>query len=579
MGKKSGLEAENAAEFARVSAMLPAGSEFPVLRAKQQIYVDKTEKIFALASNHGGCYFLARPHGFGKTTLVSTFEELFIHGTAAYNGHPSYFKGLYIDGRWDEAPGAYNVVRLDFKGFCQDGQSSAVSFEESLKNTVRFLAQSLHLELNPEYADDLGWMFGDLLKKCADNSLVVLIDNYDAPLTCTHTAAEYEAVLDIMQGFFAYVKSYCRKFRFVFITGITRFQDSSVFSVLDFIDDISYEPIYADICGFGMPELNTYFADNLRCAAALRWGMPYAEVSTDELSALNAYLMLWWEGCYFGKDAQHAVLSPGSVLSFFRNAAGDFCLDQAKAESDLQLLAKNILYPRDLLQVLNAVALRQDIIVTKKNFFMPGPVQNMNFNVLLYQCGCLTFKVREGIEENNSPFIHLRLPNYEAASSLPDLMLKLIFSGKDAQTELAHCQARLTAAVQLNDIRQLRLMFTQLLASAVRVHPQLDLQSSGAAVLGFFLLSCNFSICAAYWQMYDCFELCAVSDRLQKRLVLEFKFCSDPKDGFYKALQQALEQLKGSEYAQSELPGQKVLRMALVYSAPDKSFVQAAVPD
>ena len=92
------------AEFNRPAMPLPAGDNFACLRANHQIYVDKTAQVLDLALCVGGCFLLARPRSFGKSTLLSTIEELFVHGTEPYDGHPSYFEGLFIDGKWPEKP-------------------------------------------------------------------------------------------------------------------------------------------------------------------------------------------------------------------------------------------------------------------------------------------------------------------------------------------------------------------------------------------------------------------------------------------------------------------------------------------
>lgn len=85
---------------------LPLGtSDFSALRQFDEIYVDKTEFIYGLASQKGK-YLFVRPRRFGKSLLISTFESLFRHGLRD-------FKELAIERLWAEEPG-YLVVRLDF---------------------------------------------------------------------------------------------------------------------------------------------------------------------------------------------------------------------------------------------------------------------------------------------------------------------------------------------------------------------------------------------------------------------------------------------------------------------------------
>lgn len=81
------------------------GSSFEELRRTGGIYVDKTAYVYELARERSKV-FLARPEGFGKTLLLSTFESLFAHGLRD-------FHGLAIEDHWTDER-RYTVLRLDF---------------------------------------------------------------------------------------------------------------------------------------------------------------------------------------------------------------------------------------------------------------------------------------------------------------------------------------------------------------------------------------------------------------------------------------------------------------------------------
>lgn len=100
-------------DFAKLEHKLPiAMGSFPGVRADNSVYVDKTDYVQIIAQRPEP-QILARPRRFGKSTLISTLNELFLHGTSPYDGHDSYFKGLAIEQTWQDH-GQYLVLNLEF---------------------------------------------------------------------------------------------------------------------------------------------------------------------------------------------------------------------------------------------------------------------------------------------------------------------------------------------------------------------------------------------------------------------------------------------------------------------------------
>ena len=100
-------------DFEELQDRLPISCQsFSELRSSGLIYVDKTAFVQKLARNKQP-RILTRPRRFGKSTLLSTVEELFLHGLEPYDGHDSYFKGLSIEKTWQDQ-GRYLVLHLDF---------------------------------------------------------------------------------------------------------------------------------------------------------------------------------------------------------------------------------------------------------------------------------------------------------------------------------------------------------------------------------------------------------------------------------------------------------------------------------
>ena len=113
------------------------------------------------------------------------------------------------------------------------------------------------------------------LKHNTDNQYVLLIDEYDAPLTAAMAdKEEFEKRRSVLSEFFLTVKSYSSKFRFIFITGVTRYSNTSIFSAFNNIKDISFNPTYGAIVGYTQEELEHYFGDYIKNAAVALSQLP-----------------------------------------------------------------------------------------------------------------------------------------------------------------------------------------------------------------------------------------------------------------------------------------------------------------
>ena len=114
-----------------------------IRREDNLIYVDKTQFIYQLAFDKN-FRFLSRPRRFGKSTIVDTLEELFLHGVKPYDGHDSYFKGLDIEKLWTDDK-QYAVMRLDFSHFTTEERHNLEAFKQALKDKVKKFAQKFAL--------------------------------------------------------------------------------------------------------------------------------------------------------------------------------------------------------------------------------------------------------------------------------------------------------------------------------------------------------------------------------------------------------------------------------------------------
>ena len=186
---------------------LPLGtSDFSALRQFDEIYVDKTELIYDLASQKSK-YFFVRPRRFGKSLLISTFESLFKYGLKE-------FRGLAIEGLYKNET-KYLVVKLDFseaKYF-----SSPEEFSERLASLIVRNFSRVGFSYVPGSAESIFYQWSEWLKTLDSNSLVVLVDEYDSPLTyCLGQEELFAAVREQLSKFYAGLSANERVLRFVF---------------------------------------------------------------------------------------------------------------------------------------------------------------------------------------------------------------------------------------------------------------------------------------------------------------------------------------------------------------------------
>lgn len=276
---------------------LPLGvSDFHKLRETGKIYVDKTELIYQLASERGQFLF-TRPRRFGKSLLISTFESLFKNGLRD-------FSGLAIENKWKDR--TYQVIRLDFsniKDFSSEDELLSL-FNEYLFVVMKRSGIRVG-GLSP--AGGLSAFFGWLSEQ-PDNSLVVLIDEYDAPLTaCLENTKFFNFIQRILSDFFEELHRCQQSFRFLFITGIVRFNPQLLFSSFEQLTDISLSPEFGLLLGFTKKELLKFFPEKLRNTAK-ELNLPTSEL----LEKLEKV----YGGFCFEKTANQLVLAPWSVLSF-----------------------------------------------------------------------------------------------------------------------------------------------------------------------------------------------------------------------------------------------------------------------
>ena len=276
---------------------LPIGIQtFEKLRKGDYLYVDKTELVWKIAYTSTP-YFLSRPRRFGKSLLLSTFE-------AYFEGKKELFEGLAIEKletKWEKHP----VLHLDLNAEKYDSPERLYDIL-SRQLTLWEIQYGKGIDENT-----LSGRFSGVIRRAYEqtgSSVVVLVDEYDKPLL---QALGNDVLLDeyrkTLKAFYGVLKSADRYLRFVFLTGVTKFSQVSVFSDLNQLNDISMKSPYAALCGITKEELVKTFLPELERLAKRRG------ISLQEVIDL---MERQYDGYHFHPEGV-GMFNPFSVLNAF----------------------------------------------------------------------------------------------------------------------------------------------------------------------------------------------------------------------------------------------------------------------
>ncbi len=276
--------------------LLPVGIQsFTKIRQEKYLYVDKTDMVWNLVNSGMQYVYLSRPRRFGKSVLVDTLK-------AYLEGRKELFEGLKImDLETDWV--AYPVIRLDMSR----GGASESTIRSYLNMT--FSREEKKYGITPLPNASLADRFDTIIQTAYDQTglkVAILIDEYDSPLQHSWHTPEHEACTALYRQVFAILKADDEMERFVFITGITKFTQISLFSVLNNLTNISFEPEYASICGITKQELLDNFMPEIELMAKDNgW-------TVDEtLAKLKAY----YDGYHFSRRNMVDVYNPFSLVN------------------------------------------------------------------------------------------------------------------------------------------------------------------------------------------------------------------------------------------------------------------------
>ncbi|KZX10828.1 ATP-binding protein [Methanobrevibacter curvatus] len=364
---------------------LPVGIQtFSEIRENNYIYVDKTDYIFKMV-DLGKNYFLSRPRRFGKSLIVSTLKELF-------EGNKNLFEGLYAYDKWnwDEQ---YPVIVFDLAKMSYE---SPDDLRFSLMQFIDNTAQKFSIILNNR---DLSGKFSELLEKINEffnKKVVVLVDEYDKPIIdYIDDLKVAKANRKVLHSFYQVIKSNDEYLKFVFLTGVSKFTNTSIFFGLNNPDDITLDKKYGAICGYTHTELEEYFKDYI-----LELGENESLNMAEVLNEIN----YWYDG--YSWDGKTNVYNPFFTLLLFNKMKfSNYWFKTGTPSFLINILKKN----NDLKPILES-------ITVSENSFNTFDIDNIGIISLLFQTGYLTIKEEKKVNRNIKYV--LDIPNFEVKDSL-----------------------------------------------------------------------------------------------------------------------------------------------------------------
>ena len=397
---------------------LPVGIQtFEKIIEGDYLYIDKTEYIWNMI--HLGSYiFLSRPRRFGKSLLVSTLQ-------AYFEGRKDLFKGLFIETvekEWTEYP----VLRFDMSlgKHMEKDHLERYLLDILGENEKRFGISSDSKDPNVRLKNLIINVYEKTGKK-----VVVLIDEYDAPLLdVVHEDKTLPVLRNVMRNFYSPLKASDPYLQFVFLTGITKFSQLSIFSELNNLTNISMFPEFAGICGITKDEMLTQMKDYVeRLAKNNEWS--YDEAVKE--------LTQQYDGYHFTLPSPD-IFNPFSLLNAFNtNRIESYWFASGTPTYLVEMMRKFHVLPSDISRM-EAMASEFD-----------APTEGMlSIIPLLYQSGYVTIKSCNQMGE----LYTLDIPNTEVRIGLMNSLLPLYATTKTGRGMTA--AAKMSLALRRDDIEE-----------------------------------------------------------------------------------------------------------------------------
>ncbi len=342
------------------------------------VYIDKTQEAFELIENYKYS-FLSRPRRFGKSLFLDTLAEIF-------SGNKELFKGLYIHNRYEFA--TYPIIRVSFSGDLRS--------PDGLRKMILAALRENQNRLGVECTDDTSFAvcFKELIQNVFEvyqQGVVILIDEYDKGIL--DNLDQLDVALEnreIIKSFYSVMKDCDRQIRFVFLTGVSKFTKTSIFSGLNMLEDISIAPVFAKVCGYTEEDVCQHFPALVREA-------DFQQVKE------------WYNGYNF---LGPRVFNPFDILLFIKNnyQFKSYWFETGTPSFLVKLIKDNRYYVPHL-----------EHLVVDSSLINSFDVEDIALESILFQSGYLT--IADVQHRRDRYFYTLTYPNKEVRLSFIDNLL------------------------------------------------------------------------------------------------------------------------------------------------------------
>ena len=536
---------------------LPDTTDFGELIDNNCIYVDKTAIINQFASKKGP-FFISRPRRFGKSTLINTLHELFAHGLEK-------FKGLKIEPLWKDK--TYKVLHLDFSVFKET--PSIGSFNNDFMDSLRFSLERAGIEPTKEKVDFPAKLLEKSIENEDERAVVLLVDEYDAPLTAVlNDSNEFEDRRKILSNFYFTVKSFQVKFRFIFITGVTYYSHTSIFSAFNHLTDLTLDSDYGALLGYTSDELESYFSEYIDNAVeTLNRKFPTERYTHEKVVE---ELKRNYDGYSFDEDCMHHVYNPWSILNFLKSPHRGFIPYWVVSGGSTPTFLVNYLkqklkkYNADELQSLLGI----DSTVNKDTDSLYPSIENISnidLFAILYQAGY--FCIKSAFDG----YFKVGIPNLEVKKAYSNLVLNQLTKSQDSKLRFIEPFKEVLASGNLDKIKEL---FNTLINEFSYETVKKFNEACFRDVLKLAMLT--FNVSASTEVMGACGRADITAEAGKYLYVFELKVTDNSKDIDTK-LTEAKDQIIKNKYAR-RLTDKTVIPVALVLENNSKSREKTDTP-
>ena len=507
--------------------LYPIGIQtFERIRREDRFYVDKTEYVYRMTHTSDTYIFLSRPRRFGKSLLVSTLKSYF-------EGKKELFEGLAIEKlekEWTEYP----VLRFDMSG----GKHQD---EEELKLYLGYQLEDQEKRFGIiEPKEGANNRLTDLIQIAHEQTgkqVVILIDEYDAPLLdVVHDDERLNSLRTIMRNFYSPLKKCEGLLRFVFLTGITKFSQLSIFSELNNITNISMRTDYAGVCGITKEELLEQMPEDID------WLASNLSLSREEaIQKLKEH----YDGYHFTWPSQD-IFNPFSLINCFSEGKlGAYWFASGTPTFLIEMMRKFDVSPIDI---------GEKELADVTDF--DAPTEEMESIVpLLYQSGYVTIK---GFDEE-AELYELGIPNKEIRVGLFKSLLPNYLSRRSPKGKVAIAQ--MSVLIRKGDIDgALELLKTFLDTVPYCDNTQYEGHYQQLMYLVFALLTDYRIVVEQHTAKGRTDITLETADHI---FVMELKFD--------KTAEEALAQINDNHYADAfALSGKKIVKVGISFSVKDE---------